>query len=383
MNRPCRIAVVIPKYGLVGGAEGVAAALTEQLALDPDLDIHVFANRWQAWSDRVSFHRIPLIRFPRFLTTISFASFAQKAIDRAGMDIIHAHDRMVRPHIYTMHGLPHRVWVKEVRKKRRMSLFDRSTAWVETRMVAAGYCKYYLAVSSITRDIFLNEYQVDSGRVPIIHPGIDAVAGPPDQDAARAELFRKYRLPPAGPVILFVSMNFDIKGLDPLLAGLGRMKELHPDQPFTLLVVGRDNQKKYERLAKQIGIDGQTVFTGLIPREELPGIYRAGDVYAMLSKFDTFGMVVLEAMAAGLPVVVSGNVGAKDLVVEGVNGFVIDNPHNAEQVANALHHIIRDDDVKRLMGRTALETSRHYTWERTAQKVKEIYMQVLEKKQRV
>ncbi len=380
---PKKIAVVIPKYGLVGGAEGAAAALTEQLALDPALEIHVFANRWQAWSDRVSFHRIPLIRFPRFLTTISFACLAQKAIDRAGMDIIHAHDRMFRPHIYTMHGLPHRVWVKEVRKKRRMSLFDRSTAWVEKRMVSDGYCQYYLAVSSITRDIFLNEYQVDSGGVPVIHPGIDAVtAAPPEKDAARAEIFRKYSLPHAAPVILFVSMNFDIKGLDPLMAGLGRMKQLHPDQHFTLLIVGRDHQKKYERLAKQVGIDGQTVFTGLIPREEVHGIYRAGDVYAMLSKFDTFGMVVLEAMAEGLPVVVSGNVGAKDLIVEGVNGFVIDNPHDAEHVATALHHIIRDD-VKRIMGRAALETSRHYTWERTAQKVKEIYLKILEKKQRV
>ncbi|MFA5181864.1 MAG: glycosyltransferase family 4 protein [Syntrophales bacterium] len=379
---PENIAVVIPKYGLVGGAEGAAAALTEQLALDPALEIHVFANRWQAWSDRVFFHHVPVIRFPRFLTTISFACFAQKAIDRAGMDLIHAHDRMFRPHIYTMHGLPHRVWVKEVRKKRQMSLFDRSTAWVEKRMVEDGYCQYYLAVSSITRDIFLNEYHIDSGRVPIIHPGIEAVSATiAEKGVARSEMLRKYGLPPADPVILFVSMNFDIKGLDPLMAGLGRMKQLYPDQRFTLLIVGRDNQKKYERLAHQAGIAGQAVFTGLIPREDLDGIYRAGDIYAMLSKFDTFGMVVLEAMSRGLPVVISGNVGAKDLIVEGVNGFVIDNPHDANYVAGVLHKIIQGD-VKRDMGKAALETSRNYSWERTAQKVKEIYMKILANKQR-
>jgi UDP-glucose:(heptosyl)LPS alpha-1,3-glucosyltransferase len=379
---PKKIAVVIPKYGLVGGAEGVAAALTEQLALDPALEIHVFANRWQVWSDRVIFHHVPVIRFPRFLTTISFACFAQKAIDRAGMDLIHAHDRMFRPHIYTMHGLPHRVWVKEVRKKKWMSLFDQSTAWVEKRMVSDGYCQYYLAVSSITRDIFLNEYKVDSGHVPIIHPGIDTVSATfAEKDFTRSDMRRKYDLPPADPVIIFVSMNFDIKGLDPLMAGLGRMKQLHPDQRFTLLIVGRDNQKKYERLALQVGIAGQTVFTGLIPREELDGIYQASDVYAMLSKFDTFGMVVLEAMAKGLPVVVSGNVGAKDLIEEGVNGFVIDNPNDADHVAEVLHNIIRED-VKRLMGNAALETSRHYTWEKTAKKVKEVYLKILEKKRR-
>ncbi len=377
-GRRHRIAVVIPKYGLVGGAEGVAAALTEQLALDPALEIHVFANRWQAWSDRVSFHQVPIIRFPRFLTTVSFAWFAQQAIDRAGMDLIHSHDRMFRPHIYTMHGLPHRVWVKEVRKKKRLSLFDQATAWVEKRMVADGYCQYYLAVSSITRDIFRREYQVDSGRVPVIHPGSEAFSTTSaEKSGARSEIFRKYGLPSAVPVILFVSMNFDIKGLYPLMAGLGKMRQLYPDQRFTLLIAGRDNQKKYERLARQAGIAGQTVFTGLIPREELDGIYQAGDVYAMLSKFDTFGMVVLEAMARGLPVVVSGNVGAKDLIAEGINGFVIDNPSDSDYVAQVLHTVLQED-VRRIMGNSALETSRHYTWESTANKVKEIYMKILD-----
>jgi UDP-glucose:(heptosyl)LPS alpha-1,3-glucosyltransferase len=377
-RRRHRIAVVIPKYGLVGGAEGVAAALTEQLALDPALEIHVFANRWQAWSDRVSFHHVPVIRFPRFLTTVSFAWFAQKAIGRAGMDLIHSHDRLFRPHIYTMHGLPHRVWVKEVRKKKRLSLFDHATAWVEKRMVAAGYCQYYLAVSSITRDIFLREYKVDSCSVQIIHPGSEVFsATSAEKKDARSEILRKFDLPPADPVILFVSMNFDIKGLDPLMAGLGRMKQLYPDQRFTLLIVGRDNQKKYERLARQAGIAGQTVFTGLIPREELDGIYQAGDVYAMLSKFDTFGMVVLEAMARGLPVVVSGNVGAKDLIAEGINGFVIDNPSDSDYVAQVLHTVLQED-VRRIMGNAALETSRRYTWESTAEKVKEIYMKILD-----
>jgi UDP-glucose:(heptosyl)LPS alpha-1,3-glucosyltransferase len=379
---PKKVGVVIPKYGLVGGAEGVAAALTEQLALDRDLEIHVFANRWQAWSDRVSFHYVPIIRFPRFLTTVSFAWFAEKAIDRAHMDLIHAHDRMFRPHVYTIHGLPHRVWVQDVRKKRRMSLFDRSTARVERLMVAGGHCQYYLAVSGITRDIFLSEYQLDSGRVPVIHPGIDAAtAAPAEKEAARAEIIKKFGLSPAAPVILFVSMNFDIKGLDPLMAGLGRMKQLHPEQPFTLLVVGRDNQSRYERLARQAGIAAQTVFAGLIPREELEGIYRAGDIYAMLSKFDTFGMVVLEAMAQGLPVVVSANVGAKDLIVEGINGFVIDNPHDADHVADVFHRIFKED-VRRTMGRAALVTSRQYTWEKTAKRVKEIYLKILADKRR-
>lgn len=386
MNRPCRIAVVIPKYGLVGGAEGFAAALTERLALDnPAFEIHVFANRWQQdaeATERIFFHHVPIISFPRFLKTISFAFFAERAIAEIGFDVVHSHDRIFRPDIYTMHGLPHRIWAKEVREKRRLSLFDRTTAWVEKRMVTGGSCRYFLAVSHLTRDIFLKEYPVNPASAPVIHPGIDpAAVSERGTDADRQAIRRKYGLPPAAPLIIFVSMNFDIKGLDPLLAGLGKLKQLHPEQPFHLLVVGRDNLRKYEEETRQAGVSDHVTFTGIVSREDLGNIYATGDLYAMLSKFDTFGMVVLEAMAKGLPVVISGNVGAKDLVREGVNGFVIENTRDAESVARVLYHALRED-VLAPMSAAARQTALEYTWERSARQVADIYRKIIDIKTR-
>ena len=386
MNRPCRIAVVIPKYGLVGGAEGFAAALTERLALDnPAFEIHVFANRWQqdaGTTERIFFHHVPIISFPRFLKTISFAFFAERAIAKIGVDVVHSHDRIFRPDIYTMHGLPHRIWAKEVREKRRLSLFDRTTAWVEKRMVTGGSCRYFLAVSHLTRDIFLKEYPVNPTCVPVIHPGTDpAAVAARGTDADRQAIRRKYGLPPTAPLIIFVSMNFDIKGLEPLLAGLGKMKQLHPEQPFHLLVVGKGNQRKYEEEAKQAGVSDHVTFTGVVSREDLDNIYATGDLYAMLSKFDTFGMVVLEAMAKGLPVVISGNVGARDLIREGVNGFVIENTRDAESVARVLYHALRED-VLAPMSAAARQTALEYTWERSARQVADIYRKIIDIKTR-
>jgi UDP-glucose:(heptosyl)LPS alpha-1,3-glucosyltransferase len=90
-----RIAVVIPKYGLVGGAEGFAAELTERIAMNSRFDVHVFANRWVASSDRVTFHKIPAIKFPRFLGPPGFAWFVRRRIAASGpFDIIHTHDRI-------------------------------------------------------------------------------------------------------------------------------------------------------------------------------------------------------------------------------------------------------------------------------------------------
>jgi len=384
MSRPCRIAVVIPKYGLVGGAEGFAAALTERLALDNSaFEIHVFANRWQqdaGVTERFFFHHVPIISFPRFLKTVSFAFFAERAIAKIGFnfDIVHSHDRIFRPDIYTMHGIPHRIWAKEVRKKRRLSLFDRTTAWVEKQMVTGGSCRYFLAVSQLAGNIFLKEYPMNPTWVPVIHPGIaPAAVTARGTDMDRQAIRRKYGLPLTAPLIIFVSMNFDIKGLDPLLAGLGKLKHLHPEQPFHLLVVGRDDLPKYEEEAKQAGVGDHVSFTGMVSREDLADIYAAGDLYAMLSKFDTFGLVVLEAMAKGLPVVISGNVGAKDLVREGVNGFVIENTGDAESVAGALYHALREDIIAP-MSAAARQTALEHTWERSARQVADIYRKVID-----
>ncbi len=122
-----KVAVVIPKYGLVGGAEGHTAELTSRIAKDARYDVHVFANKWVNHDENITFHKIPIITFPKYLTTPSFAYFAGLQISRMNsFDLIHTHDRIFNADVYTMHGIPHRVWVHEVRKK-SMSLFDYST----------------------------------------------------------------------------------------------------------------------------------------------------------------------------------------------------------------------------------------------------------------
>ncbi|HUN53788.1 MAG TPA: glycosyltransferase, partial [Smithella sp.] len=111
------IAVVIPKYGLVGGAEQSSAELTERLAEQTGFDFHVLANRWQTLSARTAFHRIPIMSFPKFLTTPSFAYGVQRRINHSNFSLIHSHERIFEADIFTMHGIPHRYWVHNIRRK--------------------------------------------------------------------------------------------------------------------------------------------------------------------------------------------------------------------------------------------------------------------------
>lgn len=373
-----KIAVVIPKYGLIGGAEGFVAELTERIAVNPRYEVHVFANRWIKRSERVTFHQVPIIFFPKFLTTLSFAWFARKKIAPIAFDLIHTHERIFTADVFTMHGVPHRFWACNVRGKRMMSLYDRATAWIENKLVYEGRCMRFLAVSGIAKDLFIREYPMAVSRTEIIHPGI-AVC---EYDAGRKQSNRQkmraeFGIAPEVPLILFVSMNFEIKGLDRIIAGLGELHRRFPEKVFHLLVVGRGNQKKYGRLAEKAGIKNRIAFTGPLTRETLEAVYHAGDVFAMLSEFDTFGLVVLEAMAFSLPVVISAKVGAMDVVRNGINGFVIEDTADAIGIAEKIA-LLLDEKMRGKMGKEALQTARDNSWDAAAGKVIKVYEEILQ-----
>jgi UDP-glucose:(heptosyl)LPS alpha-1,3-glucosyltransferase len=372
-----KIAVVIPKYGLVGGAEGFAAELTERIARNDRYEVHVFANKWLKGSPRILFHKIPIITFPKFLTTVSFAYFAGRKIGSMDFDLIHTHERIFQAHLFTMHGIPHRIWVTEVRKK-NMSLFDAATKWVEKCLVQNQSCQVFLTVSRLVKEKFLQEYgHVDCKRIQIIYPGVDIQRFQRlDRGECRNEIRRRWGIDAKDFVLLFVSMNFEIKGLAELMAGLAKLKSKYLPQKFKLLVIGKGNVRKFRKLAHRLGIQDHVLFLGVVRKETLDRIYLAGDLLAMLSQFDTFGIAVLEAMAASLPVLISGNVGAKDIVGEGTNGFVLENTDSPDEICEKIGFLLNEESRSK-MGDQALKTASRFTWEAAVQRVENIYEDLL------
>lgn len=369
-----KVAIVIPKYGLVGGAEQFASELNIRLRTCTDFQFHVFANRWKSNSPDIQFQKIPIISFPKFLTTISFAWFVQRRLQQNNFNLVHSHERIFAADLYTLHGVPHQYWVHHVRKK-HMSLYDTATAWVESRLVYQGHCRKFIAVSELTKDIFLREYPLDPDRVTVIHPGVDlADFAQANRDVLRKTVRNELNVVADEPVILFASMNFEIKGLDDILLSLARLKK--QNCKFKLIVAGKGNIKKYEKLAEEAELSKRVIFTGQLGKDRLNRLYLGADIYIMLSKFDTFGMVVLEAMAAGLPVIISSNVGAKDLVREGENGFVIDRPGDYPYTAEKIKMLL-NENVRRPMSAAALQTASQNSWNMVAEKYRAIYAEIL------
>lgn len=372
---PKKIAVVVPKYGLVGGGERFASEITERLARNENFDIHVFANQWVASSDRITFHKVPAIRFPRFLRPLCFAWFASRMISRMNFDLVHAHDWILRGDIFSVHSVPHAGWVREVRK-RRPSLFDRAIIAVERKTITNGEASHFFPVSTIAIEAFRREYATLPGQWQALAPGVDVARfATPDRAACRADIRGRYGIGASDILLLFVGMNFEVKGLDTIIASLAKARAAQPEANIRLLVVGRGDEGKYLRIAQSLGVAEAVTFAGT----QVGGLeryYRAADIFIMLSKFDTFGMVVLEAMAAGLPVIVSPNVGAKDLVKEGSNGFILPEHQDADAAASCIVRL--SDTVRReAMGAAARKTASMHDWERLAVKMEYLYQYFL------
>jgi UDP-glucose:(heptosyl)LPS alpha-1,3-glucosyltransferase len=259
-----------------------------------------------------------------------------------------------------------------------MSLFDSATAWVERKLVYEGNCQKFVAVSKLTRDIFLNEYEIDSDKVVVINPGVDLNDyGKQNINSVRNSIRGEFGIGIKDTVILFVSMNFEIKGLDDVLFSLAKLKAQNKN--FKLVIAGKGNIKKYTKLIRDMGMISDVIFTGPVSKEKLINMYTAGDIYIMLSKFDTFGMVVLEAMAAGLPVVISGNVGARDIVREGVNGFVVEDTNDSDYIAAKIVSLL-DESTRKKMSAAAIQTACQNTWDSVAAKYRNIYSGIIERK---
>ncbi len=366
-----KIAVVIPKYGLVGGAEQFAYELTELLASNEDLEVHVFANKYRKGEAPITFHKVPIIPFPRFMRPISFAYFSREMIGSRNYDLVHSHDRVFRLDLLTMHGIPHKTWIKKVRRK-PLSLFDRSMAWVEEKAITGSRIPMILPVSSLVKDELLKLYDIPESKIKVVHPGVSTDRfSSLDQKSCQHEIRQRHSLSPSDVVVLFVGMNFEIKGLELVLKGIADLvAKGNRNSNLKLLVVGKGNTELYKTLARDLGIANRVIFAGMT--REVEKYYLASDIFAMPSQFDTFGLAVLEAMTAGLPVIISRRVGARDLIDSGVHGFVLGEGPTVFDFSEKLAFLMNKENRMK-MGENARQIALQHTWDKTAGQVEGLY----------
>jgi len=373
MTKKIHVAVIVPKYGLIGGAENFVFELTERLACHDEIVLEVFATRWQAGNSDIRFHKIPVISFPRWLEPISFAYFANKMTANK-FDIVHTHDRIFTADIFTFHGIPHKTWIKKIRKK-RLKLKDLAISWVEKKCMESRQLKMILPVSSIAKDELTHVYDIPLSKIRTMHPGISPhYFDNFNKDHHRQRVRGDFNFSPDDLVLLFIGMNFEIKGLDLILAAMAMLKERKMAE-IKLIVVGKGNIRKYQKQGKTLGIEEDIHFTGATT--EVQQYYLASDIFIMPSLYDTFGIVVLEAMLARLPVIVSDTVGAKDIIDHGTNGYILPKDPEPADVINAVLPLL-DNGKRKEMGENGKKRAQEHSWDLMAEKIMAAYKTLLQ-----
>jgi phosphatidylinositol alpha-1,6-mannosyltransferase len=194
------------------------------------------------------------------------------------------------------------------------------------------------------------------GRLPVVvvPPGVDVDRFRPLDGAERGAARGRFGLPVDGLVVLGLSRLVPRKGFDVLIAAAGRLAPSHPDLVVAIAGGGRD-RARLERLAAGAGVPVR--FLGRVVDADMPAVYGCADVFGMLCRNrwggleqEGFGIVFVEAAAAGVPQLAGASGGSAEAVADGITGFVVDAPTDPAAAANALGRLLADPGLRARMG---------------------------------
>ncbi len=228
-------------------------------------------------------------------------------------------------------------------------------------------------------------YQADESKIRIVPPGVDVARFYP---IPREEACEAIGIPPQDRMLLFVGRIEPLKGLDTLMRAIAILREcgVQCHVPHYLAVVGGDPAASGEKLSdemarlqalrRELHLEDLVLFLGKRAQDTLPYYYSAADVLVMPSHYESFGMVALEAMACGTPVVASQVGGLAFLIQDGVTGFVVPGGDYLA-LSERLTQLLMDGELRQRMGLQAAAYARQYAWENIVERLLGVYSELL------
>ena len=194
--------------------------------------------------------------------------------------------------------------------------------------------------------------EVDPATRPIIVPnGVDIVQFAVAEPSAEGKPLR----------LVCVGRLIQRKAQDDIITAVARLRDAGQSVELDLVGTG-DEEESYRRLAENLGVADIVRFRGYVPRDRIAEAYASAHVFVLASHNEGMSVSMLEAMAAGLPLVVSRTGGTEELVVEGENGFVFE-PGDVDTIVERLRFLAREHDRRAAMGAASRRRSREFTWD--------------------
>lgn len=375
-----RIAVLNRTFSATGGgAERYSIAMVEQLSARHEL--HVYAQEINHQWPGVTYHRISApLRKPRWVNQLWFATASWWAT-RRGFDVVHSHENTWHGDVQTVHVLPVKYnlfhgrtgwllllqWLKAVTSPRLLTYLS-----LERLRFAPRPGRQVVVTAESLRVIMAFSYPGCCSALCVITPGItmpQLPVTPQRKHAARVRL----GLPATGSCLLFIGNDYRKKGLEALLDALAQLPV-----GVVLAVVGNPAHiPVFRKRVQALKLETRVFFLGSL--QDTGPAYEAADCLVHPTLEDTFGMVVLEAMAHGLPAVVSGPryCGISGLLHHGVDAMMLDDPKDAGRLVEVLAQVLTGQALQDGLRQGATAFAAQYQWETIALQQEAVYFSVL------
>lgn len=279
-------------------------------------------------------------------------------------DILHAHDWMSYPAAMKAHRQSGRPWVAHI----HATEYDRTDGHVNPQIAEIEYqglndANRVIAVSNYTKKVIEKRYSIASDKISVIHNGVDVSQFEP---VAFRKLFARDQ------IVLFVGRLTYQKGIQYFLESAKQVLEMNPNTVFLVVGAG-DMEQRLIMDASYMGIGSRVLFPGFMSGNRLRQLYQMADVFVMPSVSEPYGIVALEAVAAGTPTIISKQSGVAETLKNVWTVDFWDVQKMSRQILNALNF----PSFSREIAKMAQQEATALTWESAARKTLDVYRSVL------
>jgi UDP-glucose:(heptosyl)LPS alpha-1,3-glucosyltransferase len=372
-----------------GGCETYIADLSRRLVADCH-EVHLYACRWdaEALPKSMRYHELSVPSGPRFLRPWRFGTACAQALQERTHEVTIGFDKTWGQDVlYPQGGLHaasalHNIGKHRHGLSRTLARFVRQldlAHWSFLRLERKQYLESNLPIivvnSHMVAGHFQRYYGISPERLRVVHSAIDpARFSHSDRPKLRQDSRKESGIGGDEVVGLFVAMNYRLKGLEPLLRAVALLPQA---SSFRLIVVGHPRFQPYARLADRLGIARRVLFLG--PRRDVHCCYYASDFLVHSTFYDPCSLVVLEALACGLPVITTRFNGASELLHPPREGFVLDSPHDTAKLAKCMSELL-DPKLRNACAEAARQTAAKWTFEHHYHRLMQVLSEAASKK---
>jgi UDP-glucose:(heptosyl)LPS alpha-1,3-glucosyltransferase len=373
-----KVALVYPYFNNRGGIERYLWEIARILSYEHEITI--VTSLWDKDCEKkYTFFKVPILSTPYFLSSFTFSMFSYLKLKKYNFDIVHTQGASCfKQDVITAHSC-HKAWfiqsLEETRKWTKnwwLKLFNPLhylTIFIESIQYHRGNCKKVIAISNIVKSELIRFYKIPEENIEVIYNGVNCEEFHPDnRELYFHEIRNRHNIKDKEIILLFIANEFKRKGLEYLLKAVS----LLGDEYLKLLVIGKDKAGKYINLSKDLGIADKVIFVG--QSQEIKKYYAASDIFVFPTSYEPFGLTVAEAMASGIPVIVSKTAGVAELIQDNRDGLLLNNYKDPEEIARLILQLLSDPEKRLKTGIMARKKIEKFTWERIGDKISKLYL---------